>query len=179
MWRQLFYQASTGLLLAQLILLCLLAVKKSGAAAGVAAPLPFVTLVFVRAAAATFWRPMEGLSLLVAARRDAAAGAGSGQLGAARKGGDLAAACENGATGGGTAGAASTGGAAAGAATSKAGVDPYTAPAFRFDAAAHAALLADAAAAKGVAAGGDDAALLARFPEAAASEGGAGASGAV
>jgi hypothetical protein len=176
MWRQMFYQASTGILLAQLILLCLLAVKKSGAAAGVAAPLPFITLIFMRAAATTFWRPMEGLSLLVAARRDAAAGVeGAGGAigsarGAAKKDDDLATAYEDGAAGGGTVGTAGTGGTAA----SKAGVDPYTAPAFRFDAATHAALLADAAVAKGVAEGGDDAALLARFPEAAAGEGGAG-----
>jgi len=136
-WTRIFYQICTGLLIFHLIMICLLALKKSVAGPIICIPLPFLTIAFMRAASSTFWRPMEALSLMAAAELDA-------------KQSDVA-------PGSATAvDAGANGGAAA---------DPtalYLSPSFTVDATAHAALLDDCKRMKSVLDGGFDADLFSR-----------------
>jgi hypothetical protein len=74
-WPRIFYQVVTGLYMFQLVMICLLALKKSIAAPIICIPLPFLTFIFGRTAAGNFWRPMEALSLMSAADIDAKEGA--------------------------------------------------------------------------------------------------------
>jgi hypothetical protein len=74
-WPRIFNQVITGLFIFQLVMICLLALKKSVAAPIICIPLPFLTIVFLRSAAGNFWRPMEALSLMAAAEIDAKEGA--------------------------------------------------------------------------------------------------------
>jgi len=70
-WPRIFHQVVTGLFAFQLIMICLLALKKSIAAPIIMIPLPIFTIIFMQAAHSTFWRPLEHLSLMAAAEGDA------------------------------------------------------------------------------------------------------------
>jgi hypothetical protein len=70
-WPRIFNQVCTGLIIFHLIMICLLALKKSIAGPVICIPLPFLTLAFMRTVSTTFWRPMEALSLMAAAELDA------------------------------------------------------------------------------------------------------------
>ncbi|KAL4515648.1 hypothetical protein Ndes2437B_g07075 [Nannochloris sp. 'desiccata'] len=139
-WPRIFNQICTGLIIFQLVMICLLALKKSIAAPIICIPLPFLTLVFMRAASSTFWRPMEALSLMAAAELDA----------------------KQGAVAPGSATAGSAGGAAS---TADAAADPtalYLSPSFDVDMTAHTDLLDDCKRMKSVLDGGADADLFNR-----------------
>jgi hypothetical protein len=69
-WTPIFHQIITGVFTFHAVMVCLLSLKKSVAGPLIVIPLPFLTFIFCRAAAATFWRPMEALSLMAAAQID-------------------------------------------------------------------------------------------------------------
>lgn len=69
-WPRIFSQCSTGLVIFQLVMICILAIKKSVAGPLIVLPLPFITIVFMNSAASTFWRPMHALSLMAASEID-------------------------------------------------------------------------------------------------------------
>jgi len=71
-WLRVFDQCITGLVLFQLTMVCLLAVKEVVAPPLVVLPLPLITLAFCYAAHAKFWPPMVTLSMMSAGTRDAA-----------------------------------------------------------------------------------------------------------
>ena len=69
-WPRMFGQICTGLIIFQLVMICLLALKKSVGGPIIIIPLLFFTFYYMSAAAATFWRPMEALSLMAASELD-------------------------------------------------------------------------------------------------------------
>ena len=69
-WPRIFKQICTALFIFQLVMICLLALKKSVAGPIIIVPLPFLTFVFMGSVSSTFWRPMEALSLMAASELD-------------------------------------------------------------------------------------------------------------
>lgn len=69
-WRNIHNQIMTGLFLFQLVMICLLALKKSIAAPIIIIPLPFITLYYIMLVRSTFWKPMRALSLMAATEID-------------------------------------------------------------------------------------------------------------
>lgn len=69
-WPRMFYEMMTGLFCFQLIMICLLALKKSVAAPIICIPLPFLNIIFMQAVGSTFWEPMVALCTMAAAEID-------------------------------------------------------------------------------------------------------------
>lgn len=71
-WPQVFWQVFTGLIIFQLMMIAILAIKETIAPPLIVLPLPFLTILYSKAVTSTFFPPMKNLSMIAAADRDEA-----------------------------------------------------------------------------------------------------------